>query len=656
MRLDKDMNEAKLKEWEERYSKVNVFQEFDEIKDFLKEQYLEDNSQQWSVSFSGGKDSSLVLTLVWQMIERLPAHLLKREIHIVMSDAAAETPVMSRYQRGIMKTIEKKTFEQKLNHIIKVHLVKPPIKSRFYFRTIGRGTPPISASSKARHCTFHQKVNPIQKRLETIINKSIQDQDCFSYDHYALTSILGVRLSESASRATSMEKHAVGDYYATHATDKRIRVMHPIKDIELDALWTYLLALPNGQFPFGGKVSEMMKMYGKNGHECATTDQSGDGSSCGKMGSRTGCFTCPLAGKNDKMLNAMIEEGYTNYHYLQEWKNYMLDIRNDVRFRLPTQRQKFNSHQKNAEDLRDDFNLFSTDCIQDPSERRRHRYETFNRATFNYAPGAFTIEARKRMLEFLLWIQERMGEELIEEEELQAIYQAWREDGYNIHPGDVSPARYKHGERLILLPDGTVNKKETTVKSFPLFYVKVQTQYNNSEFVTYIQNKVRETHKSIHYLSRAVDYKEHQLAFNEYTFIVCTPFANNQQEAEHYVYSWLDWKESINSDQYDPPYEGWEASDDGMYVPVLESDQLAYSRTETANRLITMIDTKEEKHLIWNTEAELIEVNNLIKEMSFVEGIKRYLNNLKEKEEKNKIKFSFSNYTKNDYGQLILAI
>ncbi|MFP3489618.1 hypothetical protein R0K20_18655, partial [Staphylococcus sp. SIMBA_130] len=87
------MNKAKLKEWEERYSKVNVFQEFDEIKEFLKNEYLEDNIKPFIISYSGGKDSSLVLTLIWQMIMKLPTDLLKREIHVVMSDAAAETPV-----------------------------------------------------------------------------------------------------------------------------------------------------------------------------------------------------------------------------------------------------------------------------------------------------------------------------------------------------------------------------------------------------------------------------------------------------------------------------------------------------------------------------------------------------------------------------------
>lgn len=652
------MNKAKLKEWEERYSKVNVFQEFDEIKEFLKNEYLKENIKPFIISYSGGKDSSLVLTLVWQMIMKLPTDLLKREIHVVMSDAAAETPVMSRYQRGIMKIIETTAVEQKLDHIFKVHLVKPSIKGRFFFRTLGRGNPPATPNSRTRPCTFHMKILPIQRLLNEIIKQTIQKQDCFNENSYAITSILGVRVSESVTRAESIRKHSVDDFYAKHATDERIRVMHPIKNIELDALWSYLLALPNGKFPYGGNVSDMMKMYGKTGHECSITEgsQGGVGTSCGQVGSRTGCFTCPLAGKNDKMLSAMIDEGYTNYSYLQEWKNYMLDIRNDVRFRLPTQRQKFNKHQKKAEQLEDDFSLFSVDCIEDSQQTRLHRYETFNKATFNYAPGGFTIEARKRMLEYLLWTQNKIGEELIEDEELQAIYQTWKEDGYNIDPKDVIPNRYKHDEKLILLPDGSVNEKESTVKSFPLFYVKVQTQYNDSEFVTYVQNKVKETNKSIHYFSKSMDSQKHQMAFNEYMFIVCSPFANNQQQAEHYVYSWLDWTDSFNSSLYDSPYESWEEDDEGIYVPQLENDQLAYSKTISANRLITMIEEHSHIDLIWKEDTVLSETNNLIKEMSFLEGVKYYLLRLRENEAKNRIHFTFPTFTENDYGQLSLAI
>ncbi|MBF0706724.1 phosphoadenosine phosphosulfate reductase family protein (plasmid) [Alkalihalobacillus hwajinpoensis] len=652
------MNNAKLKEWEERYSKVNVFQEFDEIKEFLKNEYLEDNIKPFIISYSGGKDSSLVLTLVWQMIMKLPTDLLKREIHVVMSDAAAETPVMSRYQRGIMKIIETTVVEQKLDHIFKVHLVKPSIKGRFFFRTLGRGYPPATPNSRTRPCTFHMKILPIQRLLNEIINQTIQKQDCFSENSYAITSILGVRTSESVSRAESMKKHSVEDFYAKHATDDRIRVMHPIKNIELDALWSYLLALPNGEFPYGGNVSDMMKMYGKTGHECSITEgsQGGVGASCGQVGSRTGCFTCPLAGKNDKMLSAMIDEGYTNYSYLQEWKNYMLDIRNDVRFRLPTQRQKFNKHQKKAELSKDDFSLFSIDCIEDSQQRRLHRYETFNKATFNYAPGGFTIEARKRMLEYLLWTQNKIGEELIEDEELQAIYQTWKEDGYDIDPKDVIPNRYKHDEKLILLPDGSVNEKESTVTSFPLFYVQVQTQFNDFEFVTYVQNKVKETNKSIHYFSKSMDCQEHQMAFNEYTFIVCSPFANTLQEAEHYVYSWLDWKDNFNSDLYDPPFEEWDSEVEGMYVPKLEEDQLAYSKTLSANRLIELIEHDLNIELIWKEDDYLLESGNLVKEMSYLDRVNLLLLRLKEVEENSKIQYSFPTFTENDYGQLGLAI
>jgi hypothetical protein len=38
-------------------------------------------------------------------------------------------------------------------------------------------------------------------------------------------------------------------------------------------------------------------------------------------------------------------------------------------------------------------------------ERRNHLYEYFGRAKFSYSPGAMTIEARKRMLEYLLIIR-----------------------------------------------------------------------------------------------------------------------------------------------------------------------------------------------------------------------------------------------------------
>ncbi|MEN2465954.1 hypothetical protein [Ornithinibacillus sp. FSL M8-0202] len=136
------MNTSVIERWKKRYEQVNVFEEFDTIIDLLKQEYCrEEQIKPWVVSYSGGKDSSLVLTLVWQAITQLPASKRKRKIHVIMSDTAVETPVMELHQHSQLKLIEQSSKAQGLDHIIKVHMVRPPITSRFFYKIIGRGTP-----------------------------------------------------------------------------------------------------------------------------------------------------------------------------------------------------------------------------------------------------------------------------------------------------------------------------------------------------------------------------------------------------------------------------------------------------------------------------------------------------------------------------------
>ena len=58
------------------------------IIDDIKEQYLEDdNNIPWIIGFSGGKDSTVVLTLVWEALlsirEKLGVSALSRQVYVV---------------------------------------------------------------------------------------------------------------------------------------------------------------------------------------------------------------------------------------------------------------------------------------------------------------------------------------------------------------------------------------------------------------------------------------------------------------------------------------------------------------------------------------------------------------------------------------------
>lgn len=582
----------KLEAWRKRYASFDVFKELTQIRSILKQEYLKDDGLEWVVSYSGGKDSSLVLTLVWEMLQELEEKDRNKKVHVIMSDTMVETPVMTMYQYNTIKAIERSAKEQRLDGIICTHMVKPPMKSRFFYKVIGRGTTQPSPKGRSRWCTHHLKISPIAEKMNEIIKNSLSKQNVLSIDKHAIVSLVGVRLDESVSRANSIRKFETDDLYAAHATNPRIKVMHPIKYVDLDTLWTYLETYHT--LPFGVSVSELKKQYGKTGMECGLKDGStdGEGISCGAVGSRSGCWLCPMVSGEDKMLRGLIEEGYESYRYLQEWKDYMQSIRNDIRFRLPTQRQKLKKHEKISNQQKEPT-LFQYEFMSDPDEIRRNRFESFQRAQFKYAPGAYTIEARKRLLEYLLWIQERTGAQLISEDEIQEIYETWKADGY--HVNNVTPTRHKHDQRLIFDKNGKVNKKETNITRFPIFFVPLQVEIDESDMVTFIHNKTKETGKFIPYLSTSYDIDSAKYAYNEYIFVVCTAFANTQKEAEHYVYSWLGISPSVDESKYTPFYEGWTPEEEGLYLPYSKEEQNLLSAVLKTDRILTSIkyDSKE---------------------------------------------------------------
>ena len=68
----------------------------------IKEQYLEnDNNIPWIIGYSGGKDSTAVLTFVWRALLQIRQEYgqdsLKRPVFVVNNDTLVENPIITDY-------------------------------------------------------------------------------------------------------------------------------------------------------------------------------------------------------------------------------------------------------------------------------------------------------------------------------------------------------------------------------------------------------------------------------------------------------------------------------------------------------------------------------------------------------------------------------
>lgn len=107
----------------------------DYIIDDIKEQYLEnDNNIPWIIGFSGGKDSTVVLTLVWRALLAIRKELgniaLTRQVYVVNNDTLVENPIITDYIVEVMDKIQSAAIDQKLP--INVQTTVPKLEDSFW--------------------------------------------------------------------------------------------------------------------------------------------------------------------------------------------------------------------------------------------------------------------------------------------------------------------------------------------------------------------------------------------------------------------------------------------------------------------------------------------------------------------------------------------
>ena len=282
----------------------------------LKSKFLSSN-RIWIVAFSGGKDSTCVLQLVYEMLVSLPAHQ-RRQTYAIVSNTLVEAPHVDKFLRSVIDSINA---HARQNHIpFEVLQVKPSLKDDFWVNLIGKGYP--SPTRTFRWCTDRLKITPAKEEVAKITRK---------FGSSLL--ILGTRKAESSNRKKSMKKRTLNeDGYSQHHDFPDTLTYSPIAEWSTDEVWAYL---STHKPKWKKDHSELFALYAKaSGEECQfITDLSQ--SSCG--GSRFGCWVCTVVNE-DKSLQGFIESGEGNLKLLNNFRNYIKDLREDSNARADYKR------------------------------------------------------------------------------------------------------------------------------------------------------------------------------------------------------------------------------------------------------------------------------------------------------------------------------
>lgn len=321
----------------------------------------------YAIAWSGGKDSTALLTLVIHLIDagELPQ---PERLHVFYADTRQELPPIQLAAEQIIQRLAQRNW-------ITVHIVRAPLDKRFLVYILGRGVPPPN-NNTLRWCTRQIKVEPMAHALEA---------ELAGVDGTALM-LTGVRQGESAIRdgriAMSCSKDGAecgqGWYQQVLPESKGVRgkiaTLAPLLHWRVCTIWDWL------------KVWAPMPEFGAWPTQILADAYGGDDAK--EINARTGCIGCPLASR-DTALETIVD--------MPAWQHLrpLLELKPLYRW------------------------------MREPSQRlRKAGVERLKSGAIGKNPqrmGPLTLEAREIALARILDIQNRAQVDLINAEELARI-------------------------------------------------------------------------------------------------------------------------------------------------------------------------------------------------------------------------------------------
>src|SRR4030042_802886 len=107
-----------------------------DIRGTISQLYMEDE-RPWLVGFSGGKDSTMLASLVFDVVLAVPAEQRKKPVSVLCTDTRVEIPAISEMVEGTLAKMNKFSQQNGLN--IETSLLKPPSEESFWVNLIARG-------------------------------------------------------------------------------------------------------------------------------------------------------------------------------------------------------------------------------------------------------------------------------------------------------------------------------------------------------------------------------------------------------------------------------------------------------------------------------------------------------------------------------------
>jgi DNA sulfur modification protein DndC len=276
----------------------------------------------WAIAYSGGKDSSAVVSATVHLIEEGRVNRPK-SLTVLMSDTRMELPPLHASAMAMLAALRERGFS--------AQVVYPAMDDRMFVYMFGRGVPP--PSNTFRWCTPQLKVEPMLRALTDLRNASGK-----------LLMLTGVRLGESAVRdariALSCGKNGAecGQGWFQEATPEAIAdTLAPILHWRVCFVWDWLYFENTPGLP----TRLVAEAYG--------------GDEAQEINARTGCVGCNLASRDFALETILTNPKWAHLQPLMELRPLWAELK-----------KPHNRIRKDGSEKRKDGTLVSNPCRMGP--------------------------------------------------------------------------------------------------------------------------------------------------------------------------------------------------------------------------------------------------------------------------------------------------
>lgn len=363
------------------------FEVFENIIREIMVVYMHDE-RPWLIGYSGGKDSTLLVSLVYEAVNRLKQaeSKLTKKVYVITSDTMVENPIVKKYMHSSSGSINLAAENDGLP--IEAHIIYPEPEQTFWSRIIGLGYPTPEPPG-FRWCTDRLKIMPMNQFVNDRIKESGQ-----------IIILLGVRKGESTTRLKTITAREIeGKLLNMHNDIPNAYVYNPITEVPNDLVWEFLLK-GNCKSPWGTDMKYLFNLYqGESMGEEQSVLGEVDRDKIPVTGnSRFGCWCCTMV-KEDKSLQNFINKSSGDdvriLTALRDFRNWLLEMRENRTYR----------------------------------DNKRRNGAVYKKSDGSFGLGPFTLEARRLILRKLLLLENDTGLELITASELKVIDKMWDEEG-----------------------------------------------------------------------------------------------------------------------------------------------------------------------------------------------------------------------------------